>query len=378
MANTDGDIVLKVSLDTSEAISNAEELKGKVNNTLKALSGERLSKDMEKFVQQTVRAQNGADTLRDRLQKLLTLRESGSSDKMKDLKKELEDTKLKAKAAEDSIKAVLDARISSGRLRNVPAYKGLSEEELYAKTKQNLLTGSSKSANFADQREQLLGLIQTSTELDNKIKELQSTLDQEHTTFTNSIDEQINRTALNLDMKSNQIERSLSNIQQAAGSENLSASATEQLTETLGELGSANNKASNSTQIFEKALHSLTSSIKKVIRSLIQLGKQALKTGFNALKNQIKGLGSSSEDSSKSVKKLLRTFIKYGFGVRSFFFLWRKLRTAIKEGFGDLAKMNGGINPVAEAINQLKDSLAYLRNSWVAAFSPIPDCPNRN
>ena len=51
--------------------------------------------------------------------------------------------------------------------------------------------------------------------------------------------------------------------------------------------------------------------------------------------------------------------------------LFRRLRSAISEGLQNLQQFNSGANSTAEAMNSLKDSMLYLKNSWGAAFAPI-------
>lgn len=68
------------------------------------------------------------------------------------------------------------------------------------------------------------------------------------------------------------------------------------------------------------------------------------------------------------MKSSFTTILKYGLGIRSLYALVNKLRTAIKEGFGNLVqysdRTNASISSVASALMRFKNSLA-------AAFAPV-------
>lgn len=97
-------------------------------------------------------------------------------------------------------------------------------------------------------------------------------------------------------------------------------------------------------------------------------------------------LGKTMEQtfSAKGLKRGLTTILKYGFGVRSLYFLFRRLRNAVKEGLQNLVKYekavgtskagkdaNGIFQSTNQAITSLRTSLLYLKNAWAAAFAPI-------
>lgn len=67
----------------------------------------------------------------------------------------------------------------------------------------------------------------------------------------------------------------------------------------------------------------------------------------------------------------LKHVLQYAFGIRSLFFIFRKLRTAMAEGLQNLAQFQGGANATNTAISSLKSSMGYLKNAWAAAFAPI-------
>ncbi len=81
-----------------------------------------------------------------------------------------------------------------------------------------------------------------------------------------------------------------------------------------------------------------------------------------------KEFSSSSQNAGISAKKLFGVLLKYGLGVRSLYFLFRKLRSATVDAFKQLAKESPAVN---SQISALSSGLTQLRNSLATAFQPI-------
>ena len=67
----------------------------------------------------------------------------------------------------------------------------------------------------------------------------------------------------------------------------------------------------------------------------------------------------------------LKRVLQYSLGIRSLFFLFRKLRSAMAEGLQNLARFNGGVNAANTAMSSIISSTSYLKNAWAAAFAPV-------
>lgn len=115
------------------------------------------------------------------------------------------------------------------------------------------------------------------------------------------------------------------------------------LSKTMGKLGDAARNAAKSIK------GALASSLKKSASSML-------------------GFGKSAKSSNGELGKSLKTLLKYGFGIRSFYALINKFRNAVKEGFGNLAQYS---EPVNSSLSSLKSSLTQLKNSLATAFAPI-------
>lgn len=109
--------------------------------------------------------------------------------------------------------------------------------------------------------------------------------------------------------------------------------------------------------------------IAALAKNLLMMAKSAIAGGIRRLASSFRRLGKDSENSGDSFKKAIKLFIKYGFGVRSFFFLFRKIRSAIADSLKTLKDASFG--DVGASLNALSTSLQYLKDSWAAAFAPI-------
>lgn len=137
-------------------------------------------------------------------------------------------------------------------------------------------------------------------------------------------------------------------------------------------INGAKNLASNLLHLGSNAIKSgfsgLLNVTKKLGAELAKLAGTGLKRGISSLAGAVFGIKKSSDSVNDSVKQGIKTFIKYAFGVRSFFFLYKKIRAAITEGFGNLAQYSGPLNA---QVSQLVTTFNYLKNSITAAFAPI-------
>ena len=122
-------------------------------------------------------------------------------------------------------------------------------------------------------------------------------------------------------------------------------------------------------------LRKLASGAKNAAIQLMKLAGRAVQTGIQKIGQLASGaakhlfnLGKSSGKANGGFKVGLKTILKYGLGIRSLFFLFRKLRSAISDGLGEIGKQNP---QVRAALNSMKASLNGLKASLGAAFAPI-------
>lgn len=145
----------------------------------------------------------------------------------------------------------------------------------------------------------------------------------------------------------------------------------ERLSGTLTELSQKYNalKAQDHWNAMKQAVDQVTSSVSKLVKKLGQVAGHAIKSTFNSVRRSLTGMGGDANDTSKEIQHLIRNLIKYGFGVRSIYFLYKRLRSALTEALKDMAKVDTG--GLGASLNQLATSLQYLKSAWAAAFAPI-------
>lgn len=95
-----------------------------------------------------------------------------------------------------------------------------------------------------------------------------------------------------------------------------------------------------------------------------QMRSQLMQSGGRGMEQLKAGVASATQ----SLKVGFKTVLKYAFGIRSIYILFRKLRAALKEGFLAYAAQD----PETKAnIDSLKASLNGLKLAWGAAFAPV-------
>lgn len=100
-----------------------------------------------------------------------------------------------------------------------------------------------------------------------------------------------------------------------------------------------------------------------------------IKKAFSGIPGLIKNTGTAmlgfhrnTKKSNASLGTSLKTVLKYTLGIRSLYVLFNRLRSAVKEGFKNLAQYSGETN---KSVSMLMSSLTRLKNSLATAFAPI-------
>ena len=122
-------------------------------------------------------------------------------------------------------------------------------------------------------------------------------------------------------------------------------------------------------------LRKLAAGAKNAAVQLAKLTGRAIVGGFKTLGGYLKsagrwmlGLGKSGRQTNGGFKQGFMTFLRYGLGIRGLFALFRRLRSAIAEGLGELYKQNPAVK---SSIDGLKAALNGLKASLATAFAPI-------
>lgn len=117
---------------------------------------------------------------------------------------------------------------------------------------------------------------------------------------------------------------------------------------------------------------------RKILGVLVNIGKlgagmmkafgSAVVRGVTTIGNSLKNMRSRFQDMIPSLKQVSRFLVKYIFGFRTMYFLVRKVRQAIGEGFKAMAKVDPSVN---KSISALQMALNQLKGQLGASFAPL-------
>lgn len=117
------------------------------------------------------------------------------------------------------------------------------------------------------------------------------------------------------------------------------------------------------------ALSGFDSAVKKTARSIKNIISK-----FASLAKNIKIAIGSSGEMNTSFADGVKTILKYGFGIRSLYVLFNKLRSAIKDGMENLVqysdKTNASMSLLSNSLNQFKNASAAAISPLLNAFAP--------
>lgn len=102
-------------------------------------------------------------------------------------------------------------------------------------------------------------------------------------------------------------------------------------------------------------------------KASVSLGKLVGKPILNGLVKMTAGMFGIHKSANKTTLSL-KNLVKYGLGIRTLYALFGKMRSAVVEGFKNLAQYSGSTN---KDISSLMSSLTQLKNSFATAFAPI-------
>lgn len=147
---------------------------------------------------------------------------------------------------------------------------------------------------------------------------------------------------------------------------------------TIKSMGSAAVRAA--TNLAKMVGSNVLSFLRKLAEGAKNAAVQLAKMVTSAVANGVKKLGTLAGKATKSLlglnkasrgdgfKEGLKFLVRYGFGVRSLFMLYRKLRGAVVEAFENMAKKVPEVN---KSLSRLASSFDLLKNSLATAFQPI-------
>lgn len=129
--------------------------------------------------------------------------------------------------------------------------------------------------------------------------------------------------------------------------------------------------AQNGMKQLKSSMKSLIRTVEKLSMKLLKLSASSIAGGIRKISSGIFSIHKSANKSTSSLgtmTKAIRTLLKYTIGIRSFYVLMNKLRSAVADGFKNLAQYSGTTN---NSISMLMSALTQLKNALATAFNPI-------
>lgn len=143
---------------------------------------------------------------------------------------------------------------------------------------------------------------------------------------------------------------------------------TQQLEAARREMEILNAEQEKTGKTAKKTSSKITSYFSKAFGKIRNLGSKmwgGIKGIFNKMKDKAK---SSANDMDKSFKRGFRNILKYALGIRSFYLLFRKIRSAAKEALKAMATQFPEINA---QLSSLKNSFIQLKGSIGTVVQPL-------
>lgn len=161
-------------------------------------------------------------------------------------------------------------------------------------------------------------------------------------------------------------------IQGCINQNQVNANKVQEITARESELENQTGRVRNATRNMGSSFTSAKTHVNSLANTFKRFASSAvskIKKVASTLKNRLSGeITSTKNTSNNSFKSMLTQVLKYGFGIRSIFLLYKKIRTTIKTGLGEMAKDFDDVN---ESASELYNSWNTFKSSIISAFEPI-------
>ncbi len=328
MQSVNGDVRLSVGLNINSIPSTLSNLKKKITDTMGAFkgasSGTKAVEDVDtKMMKLSNDVEKAAEKLEVAKSKLKEFEESAGgtakkSEEYKALQKEIEATDKEFNRLVD-----LQEQWASSGLADTPGFKDLDVQVEALAARYEELTAKQKALEAEAAKSELSGA---------KYQQLSSA------------------------------------VNQASRDYDLAKTKLQEYNTAQSEMAA---KSAASSQKVKKAMALISSGTSAVISKFAEFGKKA-KSAFSGVVSRLKSMAKSAVASFSSMHKNvnggIKSFFKYALGIRGLFALFRKLRTAAKEGYTNLAQYSSSVN---ENVSGVTSAMTKLKNAIAVAVQPI-------
>lgn len=342
MPSSNADIVLNIDLDTTDVAKQSKMLRKSIEQSLTQGNSKKYTKELDEVKNKMRDVSAAAEALENRLKSIKRRKwDVGETDEYKKLTTDLQKAQNEATKLNDKLQIKKDI----GAKTTTQAFKEL---ELRANRANQAVTDiQDKIQALKDSGEAFTKI--APPELATTEKELGS-LNTEMSQLIQRASQlgYIDYGASRLEVAGN-VARKVGEVvgKGLLGALTLAGRATKRLADYLAKLS-------------VRAVKSLASHMKQFAVNALQ--------ALNPLRSLFSEASRGAGNLSGALNNGFKTFIRYGFAVRSFFFLFRKLRALVIEG---LQEMGNAYPAFGATIDNFKNALDTLKYTFVAAFAPI-------
>lgn len=354
MATYDGDIKLGVELETSGTRNSANKLGSALNSALSSSSDK--TKNLGLQLQKVSDKMAKIDSQMRELENTKI-----PTEEFKQLGVELDNAQSRlAKVQADMQKM----RLAGTDLVPTDEYKQLASDLEWMQNRLNRLL-EKKSLTSENQQE----IAALRTEIHDVKDEMQAMVDLGQAYEKSPVFKTKEQEVAELGAKIDEVNQKSSMLVQSGGAYISGVS-----TQKYADLAQARGYESIRADILTNKIEQATAGGKQlnnVMFSIVETSQKALSAVggvIGRIKDSIKATISHHKTAEFSFKRLFTTLIKYGLGIRSIFFLYRRLRAILKEGLTSLGKE---FSDVKANLDSFKMSFSALKSSLVSAFEPI-------
>lgn len=163
----------------------------------------------------------------------------------------------------------------------------------------------------------------------------------------------------------------------AAGTDTISGKETDEYKKYEEQLDHINDKLKQQVikhKQLDGSIEKVNTTTKKIninwgkIGATIKRINSTINSMFKGLVNHFRQTEKGAASTNMSFKKLLRTILGYGLGIRGLYELFNRLRSAVKEGLANYVEYSEQYKKKTE---DLKAATLTLKNSFATAFAPI-------
>ena len=380
--NYDGDIKLRVGINATDTKKAAADLATQIKNAFQSLAGKEVTVRM-KTIQKNI-----ADTMYKAQEFAKSMDEFGSKKiptaEYKNLEKELEKANKEHEELVRRAAQLAEAGLAGDPTKKktwTPAYaklqddiQGAVKEVRYLEYEMDELNKKGKAFTLGSDTDEYKKMVSQSAAYNNQMRvqlaQLETEVEKEKQKEVDAAEKAFQQVEKGLQKAADEMVKEEQRVAREAEREAAKAAAATE--RQVSRVQSVISRVASSTMANMRAM---TTRLKQMLTTIVRMGTSIAKSGISKL-GQIFHIGSkASRGFDFNLKRGITTVLKYAFGIRSLYFLFRKLRSAVKEAFEAMAQqipeVNKDLSQITSAWQDFKNALGTAFQPLLAAITPI-------